>query len=132
MFIVIFANYPLQQLNTTATPEEFAFYDAYSRVFWSIALCYIIFTCVHGHGGLINKFLSHPLWQPLSRLSYSIYLLHLVVMMITTASIKSPLHFSELNAVSVFQYNYLLTTLLKMFLKYYFVHSISHSSEIMC
>lgn len=129
MLIVIFANYPLQQLNTTATPDEFAFYDAYSRVFWSIALCYIIFACVHGHGGLINSFLSHPLWQPLSRLSYSIYLLHLVVMMVTTASMKTPLYFSELNAVSVFRCNFLPMT---NFHEYCFVYSFSHSLEIMC
>lgn len=109
MLVVIFINYPLQQLDSTATTDEFAFYDAFSRIFWAMALCYIIFACVHGQGGLINSFLSHPLWQPLSRLSYSIYLLHLVVMMITTASMKSPFYFSELNAFFTFIGNYVLT-----------------------
>lgn len=102
MVIVIFINYPLMQLDSTATPLEYGLYDALSRVAWSIAVCYIIFACVHNHGGFVNRFLSHPLWQPISRLSYSIYLMHLLVIMVTSATLKAPLYFSELNAVSLF------------------------------
>lgn len=102
MVIVILANYPLMQLDSKETPLEFGLYDALSRVIWSIAVCYIIFACVHNHGGLINRFLSHPLWHPLSRLSYSIYLIHLIVIIVTSATLKAPNYFSELNAVNNF------------------------------
>lgn len=101
MATVIFSNYPLVQVDSKATPIVFGLYDTLSRLTWAIALCYLIFACVHGYGGPINWFLSHPLWQPLSRLSYSIYLVHFPVIMITTATMKSSLYFSEFNAVSV-------------------------------
>lgn len=100
MAMVIFAYHPYAQPNSDTTALEFGLYEALSRVVWSIALCYIIFACAHGYGGPVNWFLSHPLWQPLSRLSYSIYLVHFPVIIATTGSMKTPPYFSELNAVS--------------------------------
>lgn len=100
MFIVIFGSYPFQQLDTKLSPFHFGFFEGLGRVIWAISLCYIIFACVHGYGGPINRFLAHPFWQPISRLSYSIYLLHLPVIWLTMATAKSPLYFSELTAVS--------------------------------
>lgn len=79
---------------------EYGLYDALSRVAWSMGLCYIIFACAHGYGGPVNWFLSLPLWQPLSRLSYAIYLLHFIVIMVQVASIKQVQYFSEMIAVS--------------------------------
>lgn len=79
---------------------QFSFrYDALGRVGWSIALCYIIFACINNSGGIVNWFLSHPLWQPISRISYAIYLLHFFVMASILAPIKTPSYFSELNIV---------------------------------
>lgn len=100
MAAVIFAYYPYAQPNSDSTALEFGLYEALSRVAWSIALCYIIFACAHGYGGPVNWFLSHPLWQPLSRLSYSIYLVYFPVIIATTGSMKTPPYFTELNAVS--------------------------------
>lgn len=109
MLIVIFANYPLIQVDSKATSIEYGLYDAFGRVAWSIALCYIIVACVQNSGGPVNWFLSHPLWQPISRLCYSIYLLHFPVVMVTMASMKVSLYFSELNAFHAFIGNYVLT-----------------------
>lgn len=71
-------------------------YDAMSRVIWSIALCYVILACVYNYGGPINWFLSHPLWQPLSKLSYSICLIHYPILKLTLFTTKSLPHFNEL------------------------------------
>lgn len=100
MLVVIFGNYPFQQLDARLTPLAFGLYEALSRVIWAIALCYIAFACVHGYGGPINRFLAHPFWQPLSQLSYTIYLLHLPIIWLTMSTIKSSAYFSELTAVS--------------------------------
>lgn len=102
MATVIFINYPLQQLDANYTWLEYGLYDALSRVTWAIAVCYVIFACVHNHGGVVNWFLGHPLWQPISRLSYSIYLTHLITIMAIMAPVKTSLYFSEFTAVSVF------------------------------
>lgn len=111
---VIFANYPLIQLDSKATAIEYGLYDASGRVIWSIALCYIIFACVQNSGGPINWFLSHPLWQPFSRLCYSIYLLHFPVVMVTMASMKTSPYFSELIAFHAFIGNYTLTVFVSL------------------
>lgn len=102
MATVIFGNYPLAQFTQTHTPLEYGIYDALSRVGWAIALCYIIFACVNNYGGPINWFLGHPLWQPVSRLCYSIYIVHFSVIMVLMGTIKTPAFFSELTAVSSF------------------------------
>lgn len=99
MIVAIGAIYPLQQTDSKAIPLAFGLYDALSRVAWSIALCYIIFACIHNYGGPVNWFLSHPLWQPLSRLTFSIYLLHKVIINLSIAAMKRPIYFSEFSAV---------------------------------
>ncbi|XP_031627930.1 nose resistant to fluoxetine protein 6-like [Contarinia nasturtii] len=109
MAAVIFVNYPLQQLDSEATPLEYGLYDALSRVVWSIALCYVVFACVNNCGGPINWFLGHPLWQPLSRLCYSIYIVHFPVIMVMMASIKTSPYFSELTAFHAFIGNFVIS-----------------------
>lgn len=102
MTIAVFSNYPLQQPNTKHTNLEFALYESLSRVAWSIALCYIIFACINNYGGPVNWFLGHPVWQPLSRLSYAIYIVHISVITVTQTTLKTSPYFSELNAVRIF------------------------------
>ena len=100
MSIIIFGSYPFQQLDSKLTPFDFGLFEGLSRVMWATSLCYIIFACAHGYGGPINRFLAHPFWKPISNLSYSIYLLHIPVILLTMATTKSPLYFSELSIVS--------------------------------
>lgn len=107
--MAIFANYPLQQLTSESTPLDHGLYDALSRVAWSAGVCYIIFACVQNAGGPVNTILSHPLWQPFSKLGYTIYMVHFSVVMITMATIKAPPHISELSAFIFFIGNYVLS-----------------------
>lgn len=84
----------------------FGLYDILSRIVWSICMSYIIFACIQNSGGPINRLLSHPFWQPISKLSYAIYLVHKLVLGIVMASMKSPNSFSEMqfiqNCISIF------------------------------
>ncbi|XP_031623576.1 nose resistant to fluoxetine protein 6-like [Contarinia nasturtii] len=109
MILVIFINHPLQQQDNKFSPLIYGLYDAFSRIVWSIALCYIIFACVHGSGSIVNRFLSHPLWQPLSRMSYSIYLLHFVVIGNVMGTQRTPPYFTETAAFNTFIVNYVMT-----------------------
>lgn len=111
MGIVICLTYPLDQLDSEFHPIYYGLYDGLSRVCWSIALCYIIFACVHNAGGPVNRFLSHPLWQPLSRLSYSMYLVHLPVTIAMAATMKTPIYFTHLTLFETIISNYIPTML---------------------
>lgn len=100
MAAVIFANYPLVQFDSRPSRLDTGLYDSLSRVAWAVALCYIIFACVNNYGGPVNRFLSHPLWQPISRLCYAIYLIHFPVVMLFHATLKHPSYLSGITAVS--------------------------------
>ncbi|EDW80737.1 uncharacterized protein Dwil_GK11404 [Drosophila willistoni] len=56
---------------------EQSFYYTLTRIGWPLALSWVVFACIQGYGGLANSFLSSPLWHPLSRLSYSVYIWHM-------------------------------------------------------
>ncbi|XP_055308663.1 nose resistant to fluoxetine protein 6-like, partial [Sitodiplosis mosellana] len=64
-----------------------------ARAWWSLSVCYIIFSCVTGQGGVINWFLSHPRWQPISRLSFNIFLIHPLAIWIIFYNRRVPLFF---------------------------------------
>lgn len=111
MTAIKLANYPLQQINLAYTPFYFGLYDAVCRVIWPIVLCYIVFACIHGSGGPVNWFLSHPLFQPGNRLCFAIFMVHPLIMTITLGTIQSPPHISELTLFSIVLVNLILTTL---------------------
>ncbi len=99
---VIFLRYPYEQLDYEPTALEYGLHSTLTRIGWSISLCYIIFACIHNSGGIINEFLGHPLWQPMSRLSYAIYMLHYPVIRIVIVSTKSTFYYTELMFYQMF------------------------------
>lgn len=61
------------QTNLTAN----AFFIAFHRLAWAIAFSWIIFACQKlKTGEIIRWFLSLPQWQPIGRMSLSMYLVH--------------------------------------------------------
>lgn len=97
---VVLSNYILYRVPNMATPLENALYDSFTRVAWPSAISYIIFACVHKYGGPVNWFLGHPFWQPLSRLSYTIYLVHFPVVIFFLCTLKSVPYSYESDTVS--------------------------------
>lgn len=95
--MIVLCTDPLQQsFNLETSPLVYGLHWSVGHICWSIALCYIIFGCVQDPSGPINCFLSHPFWQTISKLSFSIYLIHYHLLSIIMFSIKSPLEFSEI------------------------------------
>lgn len=76
-------------------------YSATSRTLWSIGLAWIVYACVTGHGGIINSLLSWKPFIPLSRLSYSAYLIHPVIIACFYGSRETTFHFSHYLMVSI-------------------------------
>lgn len=101
MLAIVFGIYPINQPSNETTPLESSFHESFSRVSWAIALSWIIFACTMDYGGPVNCFLASPLWQPLSRLSYSLYIVHLPIQLYLIALTKTPTYFSDLNAVHI-------------------------------
>ena len=54
------------------SPTFFNIYLATECELWAALVCWIFFACHRlKSGGFIRSFLSHPLWQPLSKLNYT-------------------------------------------------------------
>lgn len=52
----------------------------FSRILWTVHVAWIIFACHSGIGGFVNKFLSSKVWIPMSKIGYSFYLVHPILM----------------------------------------------------
>ncbi|XP_041987000.1 O-acyltransferase like protein-like [Aricia agestis] len=84
------------------------FFLTFKRSAWVVTVGWIIFACVNGFAGPINWFLSMSLWKIPSRISYSMYLSHLTLMLAYYGSILQPTYFSvELFMFDFFGFLYL-------------------------
>jgi peptidoglycan/LPS O-acetylase OafA/YrhL len=96
---VIFGMQPLAQIDYTQHSQwADTMYGSLSILAWSLALSWIIWACVNGYGGPVNSFLSWTFWQPLGRLTYSMYLLHLPLQYIMIYGTKTHFNFSNVSA----------------------------------
>ncbi|XP_071497836.1 nose resistant to fluoxetine protein 6-like [Diadema antillarum] len=64
-------------------------YQMLSRFAWAVALSWVVFACKEGYGGWVNDILSWSAWLPLSRVTYSAYLLHPIVIYIFYGNLKT-------------------------------------------
>jgi len=66
-------------------------YLMFSGLTLSIAISIVIYMCNTGHGGVVNSFLSWPGWEPLVKLSYSVFLVHFMVFYFVFGTLQSSL-----------------------------------------
>lgn len=110
--ILIYLANMLAEFDSKFQPIHYGLYDGLSRVCWSIALSYVIFACAHNAGGRVNRFLSLPLWQPLSRLSYSMYIVSFPVIVAMAATTKTSSYFSQSSFLIGVCFSYVFIVLL--------------------
>ncbi|KAF2898405.1 hypothetical protein ILUMI_07770 [Ignelater luminosus] len=79
-----------------------AVYIALLRPGWALGVSWVMFACITGHGGPINWFLSLPVFQVLSKLTYSMYLIHYTLLYILSAQTRISIYFSNLQMMYVF------------------------------
>ncbi|KAH8352937.1 hypothetical protein KR084_007429, partial [Drosophila pseudotakahashii] len=114
---VIFAVYPYTQDGVEdISALAGAFYLCCSRIAWPLALCWIIWACQNGVAPIINDLLSWSFWQPLSKLSYCLYIWHLLVETVHIARIKTSLHFSDYDAILRFWSDFGITVFVSLFM----------------
>ncbi|KAL5011856.1 hypothetical protein ScPMuIL_010407, partial [Solemya velum] len=61
------------------TENVSAVFNAVHRTVWGACLCWVIFACCTGYGGIVNTILSWSALVPLSRLTYTMYLIHPII-----------------------------------------------------
>ncbi|XP_074031574.1 nose resistant to fluoxetine protein 6 [Leptinotarsa decemlineata] len=78
---------------------ESSAYLTFSRTAWTVGLVWIMWSCMHGQGGVMNDFLSAHIFKVLSRITYGIFLIHSIVQLYKCGSAKVPMSFSDVNAI---------------------------------
>ncbi|KAF2887767.1 hypothetical protein ILUMI_18406, partial [Ignelater luminosus] len=87
---------------------KYSFYLAFVRPTWAMALAWIIFACANGYGGPVNWFLSLPIFQVLSKLTYCLFIIHNAVLVITIAQMRSPPSFTHTEIMHAFWGDYMV------------------------
>ncbi|KAL5292396.1 hypothetical protein ACFFRR_011293 [Megaselia abdita] len=116
IFTIVFGPYETIQPGYKGKAESAAAYDAFGKLGWGLALSWIVFACHFGYGGFINDFLSHPVWQIPSRLSFSMYLAHFPVQMIVFGNLKHSVYISVFDVLQMFYVCFCLTVTVAVFM----------------
>ncbi|KAG0429397.1 hypothetical protein HPB47_023712 [Ixodes persulcatus] len=72
-----------------------ALYAGFHRHLWSLVFVWPFYACATGRGGLINKFFGWTFFFPLSRLAFSIYLVHFLVYVLRQIRMRTYLNADE-------------------------------------
>ncbi|KYB25125.1 nose resistant to fluoxetine protein 6 [Tribolium castaneum] len=89
---------------------------AFNRPAWAVAVVGVVFLCVAGYGGPIDKFLSWSVFQFLTKVSYSMYLVHFAVITVRYALLRNNIKFSNLAMMHAFWGDFMFTLGLSMIL----------------
>ncbi|XP_076348115.1 nose resistant to fluoxetine protein 6-like [Tachypleus tridentatus] len=94
--------HPWNKGNETIETADSAIYAATHRTLWAFGVGWMVFACITGNGGIINRILCWRGWIPLSRLTFLTYLLHPLVQMTLVASVKERLQADQYIALYLF------------------------------
>jgi len=70
------------------TPTESFFYSFLAIFAWSVVVGWVVMMCSLGLAEPLNFFLSHPMWQPFSRLTFGAFLISLSLQMMLPATFQ--------------------------------------------
>ncbi|CAK8686756.1 unnamed protein product [Clavelina lepadiformis] len=109
---VVYGLYPTLSTGGALNTDLAAFYNAVSRPVWCVGMAWVTIACVSGYGGPVNTLLSWKGFIPLSRLTYSSYLLHPLVISWFLTTGESRFHRSIQLMIMVFLATLVVTNLL--------------------
>uniref|UniRef100_A0A0N5AGU8 NRF domain-containing protein n=1 Tax=Syphacia muris TaxID=451379 RepID=A0A0N5AGU8_9BILA len=89
----IFGLFPYARTGEISTFTYVA-YVLFGRSCYSLSLAWITYACASGYGGPVNTILSWKGWIPLSRITFSAYLIHPILIQIYHFSRPHPFHFT--------------------------------------
>ncbi|XP_044735492.1 nose resistant to fluoxetine protein 6-like [Chrysoperla carnea] len=67
-------------------------YGVAQPLMWSFTICWIIYMCHSGYGGILNTFLSMKIFQLFSRIAYPFYISQIVVIFFGIGGVNAPIY----------------------------------------
>lgn len=74
-------------------------FNAFARPLWALGICWIIFACVTKNGGIVNTFLSLPIFNFVAKLTYTLYLIHLIIIWLIVGRRRHVDYFSNIRSI---------------------------------
>ncbi|XP_077981421.1 nose resistant to fluoxetine protein 6-like [Glandiceps talaboti] len=91
---VIYGMYPSISNGHVQSNAEIILNGSFSRFAWSLSVGWVVFACRYNLAGPINDILSWDFWIPLSRLTYTAYLFHPIVLDVLVFNFMTPFHYT--------------------------------------
>ncbi|XP_023719212.1 nose resistant to fluoxetine protein 6 [Cryptotermes secundus] len=99
-FSAIYWRLPFQQPDYKYNVYISAIYACLNRPIWAFAVGWVIYACVTGYGGPVDKLLSWGAFKPLGRLTYCIYLVHFTYILYRQLTTRTPIYINGINLMS--------------------------------
>ncbi|PSN45560.1 hypothetical protein C0J52_05793 [Blattella germanica] len=93
--------YQYEQVDYEYNVLDAALYFAIARPLWAVGIAWIIFACDSGYGGFVNTILGWNALLPLSRLTFSMYLVHFDILVKSMGMMKVAGYVSEIGLVCI-------------------------------
>ncbi|CAK8682098.1 unnamed protein product [Clavelina lepadiformis] len=115
-FAIIFGLYP--QISTDADLDTglATIYNTFDRPVYGLCLSWMIIACTSGYGGPVTKFLNWKIFNPLSRLTYSAYLIHFLVLMWYMFNRNNMIHCQTIDFIFIYIGTFLVALILAFLL----------------
>ncbi|KAK9886941.1 hypothetical protein WA026_019198 [Henosepilachna vigintioctopunctata] len=113
MTFVLYCNYYVTEYNHTKL--DYTLYSGLYRPIWCTCIFWIVFSCYYGYGGFVNWFLSNSLFQIGGKLSYCMYVLHAMILLISFGSVRSNSYFGDYEMIIVLLGYVNITIILSIF-----------------
>ena len=97
--LIIFVQYNAYQDMDKWTRIQNTSYFAFSKVVWGFGLSLVFLPMLMGHNKLVAAFLQSDWWTVLARLTFGVYLVHMVVGQIVFMSQPTTVYFSQINGL---------------------------------
>ncbi|CAH0554819.1 unnamed protein product [Brassicogethes aeneus] len=90
-------------------------YNSTYRILFPLAMGSVILLCITGNGNFVNSFLSLPIFQILTKLSYSMYIVHYAEIVLRVTSIKTIQKITRFSMTFDFFGDFIITCILSYF-----------------
>ncbi|GFG33259.1 hypothetical protein Cfor_03997 [Coptotermes formosanus] len=132
LFFAVFGVFPFQQPEYEYNATWSALYSSSCHAVWALGVGWIVLACESNHGGVMYTVLSWKIFQPLSRLTFCIYLVHLPLITARTLMTRIPVYFDGVNALSSvlgdLLFSIVLATILSLFVEMPFIRLFKYAS----
>ncbi|XP_053686956.1 nose resistant to fluoxetine protein 6-like [Sabethes cyaneus] len=93
-----------------------AFYAAISKNLWGVIFAVLYFGLAFGVGWFFKRLLNNPIFRPLGKVTYAVYLCHLFIIRATLGNIRQPIYVSDVRILVSTSSTLVLSYILGLFL----------------